>query len=89
MTQKERRQLIELGILTEDCGPSISYWKLSPQVKREARRRMNERERMAGGLLLARILERLKELKKGKEEQDDRKRKTTIIGRVGNMEARA
>ena len=89
MTQKERRQLIELGILTEDCGPSISYWKLSPQVKREARRRMNERERMAGGLLLARILERLKELKKGKEEQDDRKGKTTIIGRVGNMEARA
>ena len=81
--------MIELGILTEDCGPSISYWKLSPQVKREARRRMNERERMAGGLLLARILERLKELKKGKEEQDDRKGKTTIIGRVGNMEARA
>ena len=60
MTQKERRQLIELGILTEDCGPSISYWKLPPQVKREARRRMNERERMAGGLLLARILEGLK-----------------------------
>jgi len=89
MTQKERRQLIELGILTEDCGPSISYGKLSPQVKREARRRMNERERMAGGLLLARILDRLKELKKGKEEQDDRKGKTTIIGRVGNMEARA
>ena len=90
MTQKERRQLIELGILTEDCGPSISYWKLSPQVKREARRRMNERERMAGGLLLARILERLKRTqKKGKEEQDDRKGKTTIIGRVGNMEARA
>jgi hypothetical protein len=81
--------LIELGILTEDCGPSISYSKLSPQVKREARRRMNERERMAGGLLLARILDRLKELKKGKEEQDDRKGKTTIIGRVGNMEARA
>ena len=60
MTQKERRQLIELGILTEDCGPSITYWKLSPQLKREARRRMNERERMTSGLLLTRILERLK-----------------------------
>jgi len=59
MTQKERRQLIELGILTEDCGPSVTYWKLSPELKREARRRMNERERMTGGLLLTRILERL------------------------------
>jgi hypothetical protein len=52
--------LIELGILTEDCGPTITYWKLSPQLKREARRRMNERERMTGGHLLTRILERLK-----------------------------
>jgi hypothetical protein len=60
MTQKERRQLIELGILTPDCGPSITYWKLSPQLKREARRRMNKRERMTGGLLLTRILEHLK-----------------------------
>ena len=60
MRQLERQQLIELGILTEECGPSISYWKLSPQVKREARQRMNDRERMTGGLLLARILERLK-----------------------------
>jgi hypothetical protein len=60
MTQKERRQLIELGILTPDCGPSITYWKLSPQLKREARRWMNERERMTGGLLLTRILEHLK-----------------------------
>jgi len=60
MTQKERRQLIELEILTEDCGPSITYWKLSPHLKREARQRMNERERMTGGLLLTRILERLK-----------------------------
>jgi hypothetical protein len=60
MTQKERRQLIELGILTEDCGPSITYWKLSPELKRKARRRMNERERMTGGHLLSRILERLK-----------------------------
>lgn len=57
MTQKERRQLIELGILTEDCGPSITYWKLSPQLKREARRRMNQRERMTAGRLLTRILE--------------------------------
>jgi hypothetical protein len=57
MTQKERRQLIELGILTEDCGPSITYWKLSPELKREARRRMNEKERMTGGRLLSRILE--------------------------------
>jgi hypothetical protein len=60
MTQKERRQLIELGILTEDCGPSVTYWKLSPQLKRELRRRMNERERMTGGRLLTRILECLK-----------------------------
>ena len=60
MTQNERRQLMELGILTEDCGPSSTYWKLSPELKREARRRMNERERMGGGLLLTRILELLK-----------------------------
>ena len=59
MTQKERRQLIELGILTEDCGPSIAYWKLSPELKREARRRMNQREHMTGGRLLTRILESL------------------------------
>ena len=52
--------MIELGILTEDCGPTITYWKLSPQLKREARRRMNEKERMTGGRLLTRILERLK-----------------------------
>jgi hypothetical protein len=60
MTQKERLQLIELGVLTKDCGPSIRYWELSPQLKREARRRMSKRERMTGGLLLIRILERLK-----------------------------
>jgi len=60
MTQKERRQLIDLGILTEDCGPNINYWKLSPELKREARRRMNERERMTGGRLLTRILEHLR-----------------------------
>jgi hypothetical protein len=60
MTQIERQQLIELGILTPDCGPSTAYWKLSPDLKLEAKRRMKERERMTGGLLLARILERLK-----------------------------
>jgi hypothetical protein len=66
MTQVERQQLIELGILTPDCGPSITYWKLSSELKREARRRMKERERMTGGLLLTRVLERLKKsLKKG------------------------
>jgi hypothetical protein len=60
MTQIERQQLIELGVLTPDCGPSITYRKLSPELKREARQRMKERERMTGGLLLTRILERLK-----------------------------
>jgi hypothetical protein len=60
MTQVERQQLIELGVMTPDCGPSITYWKLSPERKREARRRMKEREHMTGGLLLTRILERLK-----------------------------
>jgi len=60
MTLVERQQLIELGVLTPDCGPSITYWKLSPELKREARRRMKEREQMTGGHLLTRILERLK-----------------------------
>ena len=60
MTQAQRLQLIELGILTPDCGPSCNYLKLSPELKREARRRLNEREHMTGGLLLTRILERLK-----------------------------
>jgi len=60
MTQKERRQLIELGILTKDCGPSSTYWKLSAELKREAGRRMKEREHMTGGHLLTRILELLK-----------------------------
>ena len=59
MTQSERQQLIEFGILTPDCGPGTKFWKLSPELKREARRRMKERERMTGGLLLTRILERL------------------------------
>jgi hypothetical protein len=60
MTQAQRQQLIEFGILTPDCGPSSKYWKLSPELKREARRRIKEKERMTGGLLLTRILERLK-----------------------------
>ena len=60
MTQAQRRELIELGVLTPDCAPGFKYQKLPPELKREARRRMRERERMAGGLLLTRILERLK-----------------------------
>jgi hypothetical protein len=56
----ERQKLIGLGVLTPDCGPSIIYWKLSPELKREDRQRMKEREQMTGGLLLIRILERLK-----------------------------
>lgn len=60
MTQAQRQQLIELGIFTPDCAPSTNYRKLSPELKREARRRIKERERMTGGLLLTRILERLK-----------------------------
>jgi hypothetical protein len=60
MTQTQRQQLIEFGILTPDCGPSSKYSQLSPELKREVRRRMKERERMTGGLLLTRILERLK-----------------------------
>ncbi len=58
MTKVQRQQLIELGILTPDCDP-ISQ-KLTAERKREERRRMKERERMTGGLLLTRILERLK-----------------------------
>jgi hypothetical protein len=57
MTESERQQLIEFGILTPDCGPSTKYSNLSPELKREARRQMKERERMTGGLLLTRILE--------------------------------
>ena len=60
MTQIDRQQLIELGVLTPDCGPGNTYWKLPPELKRETRRRIKEREQMTGGLLLARILERLK-----------------------------
>jgi hypothetical protein len=84
MTLKELQKLIELGILTPDCGPSTTSEKLSPELKRDARRRMKGRERMTSGLLLSRILARLR-----REEQDDRKEEATIIDRVGNMEAGA
>jgi len=60
MTQIERQKLIEFGVLTPDCGPGITYGNLSPELKQETRRRMKERERMTGGLLLTRILEGLK-----------------------------
>ena len=60
MTLVELRRLIELGILTPDCDTSSATRKLSPELKREARRRMKARERMTGGRLLSRILERLK-----------------------------
>jgi hypothetical protein len=60
MTQVERQKLIELEVLTPECGPSVTYRKLSPELKRGARRRMQEREQMTGGLLLTRILELLK-----------------------------
>ena len=60
MTQTDRQQLIELGVLTPDCGPSDTYWKLSPELKREARQRMKEREEMTGGRLLMKILEHLR-----------------------------
>jgi hypothetical protein len=60
MTRVEREKLIDLGILTPDCGPGMTYWKLSPELKRQARQRMKEKEQMTGGLLLTRILERLK-----------------------------
>jgi hypothetical protein len=35
MTQVERQKLIELGVLTPDCGPSIAYPKLSPETRRQ------------------------------------------------------
>jgi hypothetical protein len=65
MRQVERQQLIELGILTPDCDPRITTsQKVSPERKRNVRRWVKEREAMSG-VLLTRILERLKELKKG------------------------
>jgi hypothetical protein len=64
MTKVERQQLIELGILTEDCVPGITSRKPSPELKRQAIRRVKERElifdRARPGLLLTRILNRLK-----------------------------
>ncbi len=60
MRQKEREQLIELGILTPDCDPRITTsQKVSPERKRNVRRWVKEREAMSG-VLLARILECLK-----------------------------
>jgi hypothetical protein len=60
MRQVERQQLIELGILTPDCDPRISTsQKVSPEVKRNVRRWVKEREAMSG-VLLTRILELLK-----------------------------
>ena len=56
MTAYERQQLIKLGILTPDCDPTSR--KVSPERKQELRRRLREREAMAGPLL-TRILERL------------------------------
>ena len=60
MTQMEREKLIELGVLTPDCGPSAGFPNLPAQLKREARRRMNAREQMTGGVVLAMFLERLR-----------------------------
>ena len=61
MTQAERQQLIEFGVLTPDCDPRITTSrKVSPGHKQKVRRWVKERERMTGGLLLTRILERLK-----------------------------
>ena len=60
MTQTDRQQLIDLGVLTPDCGPSDTYWKLSPELKREARQRMKKREEMTGGRLLMKILKHLR-----------------------------
>ena len=60
MRQAERQQLIELGILTPDCDPRIiTSRKVSPERKRNVRRWVKEREAMSG-VLLTRILERLK-----------------------------
>lgn len=78
MTLMEIQKLIELGILTPDCGASTTSGKLSPTLKRDARRWMKERERMTSGSLLSRILA-----------LDDRKGKATIIGRAGDMQAGA
>jgi hypothetical protein len=60
MRQVERQQLIELGILTPDCDPRITTsQKVSPERKQNVRRWVKQREAMSG-VLLTRILERLK-----------------------------
>jgi ribosome biogenesis protein Tsr3 len=60
MTQMERHKLIELGILTPDCDPRITTSrKVSLERKQKVRRWVREREAMSG-VLLTRILERLK-----------------------------
>ena len=56
MTRLEIQRLIELGILTPDCDLSFAMRKLSPELRREARQRVKQREAMSG-LLLGRILE--------------------------------
>ena len=59
MTLVEIQRLIELGILTPDCDPSFAMRKLSPALRGETTRRVKQKEDMSG-LLLARILQRLK-----------------------------
>jgi len=60
MTLVERQRLIELGILTPDCDPRITTSRKVPsERKREIGRWVKEREAMSG-VLLTRILERLK-----------------------------
>jgi hypothetical protein len=72
MRQVERQQLIELGILTPDCDPRITTsQKVSPERKRNVRRWVKEREAMSG-VLLTRILERLKELKKRRNKMTEK-----------------
>jgi hypothetical protein len=72
MRQAERQQLIELGILTPDCDPRITTsQKVSPERKRNVRRWVKEREAMSG-VFLTRILERLKELKKGRNKMTEK-----------------
>jgi hypothetical protein len=90
MTQKERRQLIELGILTEDCGPSTAYWKLSPQLKRGSQT-THEREGAYDWWTSSDqdLRAAKRSLKKERRNKNDRKGKTTISDRVGNMEAGA
>jgi hypothetical protein len=72
MRRVERQQLIELGILTPDCDPRIiTSQKVSRERKRNVRRWVKEREAMSG-VLLTRILERLKELKKGRNKMTEK-----------------